>query len=131
MFFAGISPFVGLFLVFGGASTVGAEALNEAMATAYFNNPELLAQRAALRATDEQMPQAFAGWLPNLDYTVSAGASAVFSNSGDNRRQHRESFSQALTLSQPLYSGGQTVAALNKAENTIMNRARPTISLTV
>ena len=36
---------------------------------AYQNNPSLNAQRAALRATDENVPQALSGYRPKLSVT--------------------------------------------------------------
>src|SRR5829696_6836783 len=50
-----------------------AQTLTEAFAYAYNNNPQLLAQRASLRATDETVPQALAGWRPTVTFTGQAG----------------------------------------------------------
>ena len=47
----------------GGAN---AETLREALAAAYNSNPELQAERAALRATDESVARAKSGFLPTL-----------------------------------------------------------------
>jgi outer membrane protein len=44
-----------------------AETLESALAQAYRNNPTLNAQRAALRATDEGVPQALAGYRPRVN----------------------------------------------------------------
>jgi outer membrane protein TolC len=49
--------------------------LNQALALAYETNPQLDAERAALRATDEGVATAVSGWRP----TVSAGASYGYS----------------------------------------------------
>ena len=51
-----------------------AENLFDALAAAYQSNPALLAQRAGLRATDEQVPQALSGWRPSLSATGSFGS---------------------------------------------------------
>ena len=48
-----------------------AETIEAALARAYQNNPQLNAQRAALRQADEDVPQALSGYRP----TVSANAS--------------------------------------------------------
>ena len=53
-----------------------AETLQEALAAAYSNNPDLLAARATLRSVDEMVPQALSNWRPTLDYSASAGKSA-------------------------------------------------------
>jgi outer membrane protein len=46
----------------GGMDAAWAQSLTEALAEAYRTNPQLLAQRALLRATDEMVPQALANW---------------------------------------------------------------------
>src|SRR5690348_1789925 len=51
----------------------GAQTMTEAMAYAYSNNPQLLAQRAALRAADEGVPQALSGWRPTVNFSAAAG----------------------------------------------------------
>ena len=51
----------------------GAETLESALAQAYRNNPTLNAQRAALRATDEGVPQALAGYRPRVNGTFDSG----------------------------------------------------------
>src|SRR5882757_9266214 len=43
-----------------------AESLPEAMAKAYQTNPQLNAERARQRATDENVPQALAGYRPQI-----------------------------------------------------------------
>src|SRR6266513_552995 len=55
------------------ASPAPAQTLTEAFAYAYNNNPQILAQRALLRATDEQVPQALSNWRPTVTLTANAG----------------------------------------------------------
>jgi Outer membrane efflux protein len=50
-----------------------ADTLEWALVQAYQNNPSLNAQRAALRATDENVPQALSGYRPKLSVTGSGG----------------------------------------------------------
>jgi outer membrane protein len=50
-----------------------AETLESALAQAYRNNPSLNAQRAALRAIDEGVPQALAGYRPRITGTMDSG----------------------------------------------------------
>src|SRR5215207_8693387 len=57
----------------GIALPAAAQTLTEAFAYAYNNNPQLLAQRAALRATDETVPQALANWRPTVTFNAQAG----------------------------------------------------------
>jgi outer membrane protein len=90
---------------------VGVESLSQALASAYQNNPTLNAQRADLRATDEGVPQALAGYRP----TVSA-AGQISATSGSSYYPG----SVSLTIEQPLYVGGRTVNGVNIAETTVL-----------
>ena len=47
--------------------------LAEALAATYSNQPALQAERAKLRATDETVPTALAGWRPTVILAGSAG----------------------------------------------------------
>src|SRR5919201_525646 len=57
------------------ASAPQAQTLTQALAEAYNTNPQLLAQRALLRATDEQVPQALSFWRPTVNFTGQVGYS--------------------------------------------------------
>ncbi|ODN70848.1 TolC family outer membrane protein [Methylobrevis pamukkalensis] len=91
---------------------LSAETLTEALALAYANNPTLNAARAGTRATDEDVPQALAGYRP----TVSAFATGTFdSNFGDHSRIART----GLTLTQPIFRGFRTENSVNAAEASV------------
>ncbi|MBK8909077.1 MAG: TolC family outer membrane protein [Rhodospirillales bacterium] len=103
-------------------ATASGQTLEEALASAYLNNPELQAQRAQLRQVDEQVPQALSGWRPSAE---------AFGELGVRRRTFRGdvggSDSQNLTpreiggrIVQPLFRGGRTIAATRAAENAVM-----------
>src|SRR6478736_2208521 len=57
-----------------GSRQAAADTLEWALVQAYQNNPSLNAQRAALRATDENVPQALSGYRPKLSVTANGGA---------------------------------------------------------
>jgi len=57
----------------GICATASADTLEWAIVQAYQNNPSLNAQRAALRAADENVPQALSGYRPKLSVTASGG----------------------------------------------------------
>ncbi len=86
------------------------ETLNEALRSAFDNNPALLAQRAQLKAAGEEMAIARAAYFPRL--SVSAG-------SGSQIRQGTK-YDHAVTMSgavdQTLFDGLRTVSAVNEAE---------------
>ena len=50
-----------------------ADTIEAALVRAYQNNPQLNAQRATVRATDESVPQALSGYRPKVAVTASAG----------------------------------------------------------
>src|SRR3981189_503956 len=57
----------------GWPGPAGAEKIEAALARAYQNNPQLNAQRAVVRQTDEGVPQALSGYRPTINATASAG----------------------------------------------------------
>src|SRR3981189_2257993 len=50
-----------------------AETLPDALVRAYQSNPQLNAERANLRSTDEGVPQALSGYRPQVTVGLSAG----------------------------------------------------------
>jgi outer membrane protein len=72
-----LSAVASLSLVCAGLGVCCAEAtadtLEWAIVQAYQNNPSLNAQRASLRATDENVPQALSGYRPKLSVTGLGG----------------------------------------------------------
>jgi outer membrane protein len=110
--------------------------LQDAMSMAYSDNPTLLAERANLRATDENVPAALAGWRPQVTFSANAGvadgqdiantsSSSVLGKTATITNEDRDVYSEQVTVAQPLYRGGQTRASVNHAENGVMaERAR-------
>lgn len=100
--------------------------LVEALVAAYSTNPTLLSERAHLRSVDENVPQALAGWRPQVavqgeagygygtqSFYIAPGPATVFSNARDI------SIAQ-VNVTQPLYTGGKVHAQTQQAENTVM-----------
>jgi len=82
----------------------------------------LLAQRAQLRAIDESLPEARSGYRPTVVATGEAGAATIDTATGTDDTQP---LSYGLSLNQPLYRGGRTIAGTSRARNSIMaERAR-------
>jgi outer membrane protein len=105
---------------------VSAETLESALAQAYRNNPTLNAQRAALRAIDEQVPQALANYRPRVNASIDSGY------------QHYESNTLALSqqiltntnisprggnvgLVQTLYNGQRSGNLTRQAESSVLS----------
>ena len=104
-----------------------AQTLQEALARAYSNNPTLLAARAQLRAVDEGVPQALAGWRPTVVLGGSVGVAGTEIQTGNTptRRVDRNPNALTATITQPLFRGGRTAAQTRQAENAVLaQRAR-------
>src|SRR5712691_4555699 len=103
------------------AVPASAQTLTEAFAYAYNNNPQLLAQRALLRATDETVPQALANWRPTVNFTGQAGRNNDFSKTMGLPETHSVFVNRSLDLrvTQPVYRGGRTEAATRQAINSV------------
>jgi len=104
--------------------------LQDALAAAYANNPQLQAARAQLRATDENVPQALAGWRPTVVVSGSLGygegtyrtftpSEFGFPGGFSKIPNERDIAEGAATLTQPLYRGGQTQATTHQATNQV------------
>jgi outer membrane protein len=97
------------------------ETLQQTLAIAYQNNPELAAFRAKLCATDEQVPQALSGWRPDITATASDGRSRQ-KISGSGVAAQEDTFSPlnvGLNVTQPVFSGFRTVAGVQSAEASV------------
>jgi TolC family type I secretion outer membrane protein len=99
------------------ASPAAAETLQEALAAAYQNNPDLRAERARLRAIDENVPQALSGWRPSVSATGSVGRERARTSLIDE--QQLTPTVRQLDVTQPLYRGGRTVAQTRQAESQV------------
>jgi outer membrane protein len=104
-----------------GASAATPHTLADALAAAYATNPTLLTERARLRATDEDVPQALAGWRPSVTLGGSAGyVNGSTTESHVTLGENRDLLTEQATVTQPLYTGGKTAAQLHRAENSVL-----------
>lgn len=103
-----------------------AQSLADALSDAYLNNPRLLAQRAQLRATDEQVPQAMSGYRPTVSASGSGGKSRTNSQTAFfGAKENRSPTTFNLAVQQPLFRGFRTSAQIRQAKNSVKaERAR-------
>jgi len=113
------------------AAPAWSETLADALAMAYQTNPTLQAQRATQRALDETWVQARSGWRPTLSvtgqlaYVETATPRAAIGQAIDpfsfvaTRAAYNQS-SLSFTLSQPLWTGGRTAAAVTAAQGDVL-----------
>jgi outer membrane protein len=123
---AGVACSIGL--------SANAQTLVESLSAVYMSHPTLLAARASLRATDEGVPQALAGWRPTVSVTGGLGTNDVRNRSRISQpgfdfsaynSLNTSPANAAVVLSQPIYQGGRTVASTRRAEALVLaGRAR-------
>src|ERR1700681_3297417 len=70
-----------LLMAYTGPTPALADTIEAALVRAYQSNPQLNAQRAQVRATDENVPHALSGYRPKVAVTASAGYQYTDSNS--------------------------------------------------
>ncbi|MFC3677265.1 TolC family outer membrane protein [Ferrovibrio xuzhouensis] len=104
------------------APAASAQEFTDVLSAAYNNNPTLLAARAALRATDEGVPQALSGWRPTVSVNGSVGEQTTDYSLNTTSTQDGSTTprSLSLTVSQPLYRGGRTEASTSSAEALVL-----------
>ena len=117
---------IGTTALASGSALAQPRTLQDALSLAYLYNPTLQTSRAQLRATDEGVPQALAGWRPTV--VVGAGYGYGFGslrfngtgrNGGGTSRENRDITTVTPTITQPLFRGGQTRANTNQADNRV------------
>src|SRR5215472_7853720 len=115
-----------------------AQTLTDALAEAYNTNPQLLAQRALLRATDEQVPQALSFWRPTVAFTGQVGiATSSLETKPVPEALVTRSVNHAITrpnaltfqATQPIYRGGRTEAQTRQAINTVESTRAQTLAV--
>jgi outer membrane protein len=106
-----------------------ADTIEAALVRAYQNNPQLNAQRAQVRFTDENVPQALSGYRPKVAITASAGYQYLDTNitSGGTpttivrTENHGANAPRSVgaTVTQTLFNGQQTANRTRAAESQV------------
>jgi outer membrane protein len=120
------------------------ETLESALVQAYVNNPSLNSQRAAVRVTDENVPQALSGYRPRVSITGTGGQQSLSSTSrvvspnlpanvSPNtpatyavQSGYNTPASYGATITQTLFNGFQTANKTRQAESQVQ-AARATL----
>ena len=119
-----------LLLACMGPTPALADTIEAALVRAYQNNPQLNAQRAQVRSTDENVPQALSGYRPKVardrqrrlssitDTHATAGGTptAIVKTEIHGANAPR---SAGLTVTQTLYNGNQTANKTRAAESQV------------
>jgi outer membrane protein len=119
----------GFLLALAGSGPVVADTIEAALVRSYQNNPQLNAQRATVRSTDENVPQALSGYRPKVALTASAGEQYTDTNAtqgGSANQLVRTEIhgidpprAVGLTVTQTLFNGQQTANKTRAAESQV------------
>lgn len=109
-----------------------AQTLEEALADAYRGNPQLQAERARQRATDEGVARALGGFRPSITVIGEAGRAVdefrtrnSFSGATNVTDVNRGPRTYQAQMRQPIYDGGQALADYRRSEALVeQGRAR-------
>jgi outer membrane protein len=118
-----------LLLALAGPVPALADTIEAALVRAYQNNPQLNAQRAQVRFTDEAVPQALSGYRPKVNVTASAGYqyTDVHTTSGGTPDTivrtgiHGTNAPRSVgaTITQNVFNGQQTANKTRAAESQV------------
>lgn len=97
--------------------TVGDAGMKSALEYVYANHPQLKAQREALKAKDESVAQAISGFRPSVSANLSNGR--VRTGNSAQTWVYDKTKSRSLSIEQPIFSGGGTVASLMSSKEQV------------
>jgi len=111
------------------AASVRAESLPQALVSAYQTNPTLNAERAKLRAIDEEISQARSNFRPSLSADLETGyrhnspnaknKSSITTGGGFNAGGTNHPQGYSFTANKSLFRGFRTINAVREAKATI------------
>ncbi|WP_375457840.1 TolC family outer membrane protein [uncultured Enterovirga sp.] len=94
--------------------------MSSALARAYSGNPTLDAQRASVRAVDENVPRALSGFRPSITGLANTGFSRTEGVlQGQNISRSTNPSSVGLQISQNLFNGFRTENSTRQAETQV------------
>jgi outer membrane protein len=118
-----------LLMAYMGLTPALGDTIEAALVRAYQGNPQLNSQRALVRSTDENVPQALSGYRPKVSLTASAGyqyTDTLTSQGGTPTQIVRTDIhganpprSAGLTITQTLFNGQQTANRTRAAESQV------------
>lgn len=95
-----------------------AAGFSDALKSAYETNPRIKAERKALETLDEGVAQAISGWRPSISADYDKGRQRTSTEGADWSNSDLET--RSLTVSQPLFRGGGTVARTESADERVL-----------
>src|SRR5260221_1908834 len=118
-----------LLMAYTGRTPALADTIEAALVRAYQSNPQLNAQRAQVRSTDENVPQALSGYRPKVSLSASVGyqyLDSLSTSGGTPTAIVRSDIHGAtaprtagVTVTQTLFNGQQTANKTRAAESQV------------
>lgn len=104
-----------------GAEPSSAETLKQAFSQAYKYSPRLDAERARLRAVDEEVARANSGYRPQINGSADVNHQHTYTRpeGGNGQSNSFNPRGYGVNLVQPLFNGFQTRNAVNEAEAAV------------
>ncbi len=96
-----------------------AETLRQALDDTYRANPKIDAERARLRATDEEVPRARSGWLPTVQGTADVGTQSLTTKPATQGAGGTKPSGYGLSITQQVFNGFRTVNTVAEAEAVV------------
>jgi outer membrane protein len=106
-------------LLLASPTAAQAETLRDSLAAAYRQNPRLEAERARLRATDEDVARAMSGFRPVVTGNADVGVRNTKTSPQLNGDSTLYPKGYSINLTQPIFSGLSTVNAVNEQEASV------------
>ena len=97
----------------------GAESLRQAMAAAYQSNPKLDAERAKLRATDEDVSRAESGYRPVVQGSADLGRQNSISKPSFSGNGQVDPWGYSISARQSVFNGFRTTNEVHEAEASV------------
>lgn len=106
--------------------SLGAQTMDAALARAYVGNPTLNAERASVRITNENVPQALSGYRPRIAASADIGASITDARipGGGNSTSRLGPRGAGVQIDQTLFDGGKTRSGVSQAESQVLGARR-------
>lgn len=99
--------------------TAAAESLQQALAQAYRTNPRLDAERARLRAIDEEVNRALSGYRPQINGSADVGYQRSETKPAATSNGETHPHGYGITAVQPIFNGFRTQNQVREAEATV------------
>jgi outer membrane protein len=93
-----------------------AETLRQALISAYQTNPKLDAERAKLRAVDEEVPRAQSGYRPTVEGSLDIGHQDSRSNPANQVNGQSDPWGYSISVKQSVFNGFRTTNEVASSE---------------